>query len=55
MRAPRYYKNPYTAIILTDWDPAFEEAMKGESWYKIRASYDPKQQLVLDSLPSLNN
>ncbi|MBQ6552830.1 MAG: extracellular solute-binding protein [Clostridia bacterium] len=55
MRAPRYYKNPYTAIILTDWDPAFEEAMKGESWYKIRAAYDPKQQLVLDSLPSLNN
>jgi hypothetical protein len=29
-------------------------AMNGESWYTIKEKLDPKQNLVIDSLPSLN-
>ena len=54
MRAPRYYKNQYTNIALTDLDTYFMLAMKGESWYTIKEQLDPKQNLVIDSLPSLN-
>jgi len=53
-RSCRYYKNPYTAIILLDCDPYFMQAFKGKNWYEIKAEFDPKQNLVLDSLPTLN-
>ena len=52
-RSCRYYKNPYTALILCDADPAFMRALNGDSWYEIREELEPKQQLVIDSLPSL--
>ena len=54
MRAPRYYKNQYTSIILLDPDPYFNAALQGKSWYNIREEFDPKQNLVLDSLPALH-
>jgi len=53
-RSCRYYKNPYTAIILLDCGPYFMQAFGGKSWYEIKAEFDPKQNLVLDSLPKLN-
>ena len=53
-RSCRYYKNPYTAIILLDCDPYFMQAFQGKSWYEIKSEFDPKQNLVLDSLPTLN-
>jgi len=53
-RSCRYYKNPFTAIMLMDATPYFEQALEGKSWYEIRAEFDPKQNLILDSLPSLN-
>ena len=55
MRAPRKYKNQYSFIGLISGDDYFMMAMNGESWYTIKEKLDPKQNLVIDSLPSLNN
>ena len=50
MRTPRYYKNQYTYNELLEWEEILNGALKGESWYKMRESFGPKQQLVIDSL-----
>ena len=55
MRAPRKYKNQYSFIGLVSGDDYFNMAMNGESWYTIKEKLDPKQNLVIDSLPSLDN
>lgn len=53
-RSCRYYKNPFTALILSDWSFIFNRAMKGESWYEIKGDFDARQNLVIDSLPQMN-
>ena len=50
MRVPRHYKNQYTYNELLEWTDVLNGALRGESWYTIRESFGPKQNLVIDSL-----
>jgi len=54
MRTPRYYKNPFTCLSPIGHDEYFVQALNGESWYVIKESLEPKLNLVLDSIPTLN-